>query len=87
MAEPFLETWSADYWMVANAEVRTWSDDEAHMDAGLYERIAREIGGPVVGFIDGAHYHFKPSRQVLSNECVIPGTGRGSKPSSLLVCK
>lgn len=92
MANPFdsePEPFSSRYCLVKNAEVRTWSDEEAHMDEGLYAYLARRYGEPVVGYVGGLHYAFKPSRQVLSNTAAIPERKHGSKrdPSALLIQK
>lgn len=87
MVEPQLESFSSGYSIVHNATVRTWNDEEAHMDVDLYEGIIKCIKKPVVGFIDGCHYMFKPSTQVLSGQCAIPRDNRGSDPSVLMIRK
>lgn len=80
---------SAGYTLVRNADVRTWSEDETHMDVGLYSGLVREFGDPIVGYVGGLHYQFKPSREVLSGKCAIPKSshGRASDPSALLIRK
>jgi hypothetical protein len=87
MPELYLEEWSRDYFMVGNTEVRSWDEGEAHMDAGLYDFLASYVGEPVVGLVDGAHYQFKRSREVMAHECVIPEFSPGSGRPTLLVQK
>jgi len=86
VAEPYLQSFSRDYAIVQNAEVRTWNEEEAHMDADLYYALEDRLGGPVQGLVGGLHYIFKPSTQVLSKQCAIPKR-RGEDPSALLVMK
>lgn len=85
MAE--LEPFSAGYALVRDATVQTWSEQEAHMDADLYDDLAFYLGEPVIGMIGGLHYNFRPSEQVLSDQCAIPRRNRGRRVggSTLLV--
>lgn len=71
--------------MVGNTNVRRWNEDEAHMDEGLYHRLAQKVSDPVVAFIEGVHYSVKPSTQVLSQEVAIPGTSSVSEPTLLVM--
>ena len=84
MANPYIEPWSRDYAMVGNATVRTWNED-AQMDAGLYDFLVSRIGEPIVGFIEGQHYQFIRSNQVLSQECAIPSNSSISNPELLVM--
>lgn len=84
---PLIESFSSDYAIVQDATVRTWREDEAHMDAGLYKYLEEWLGEPIVGMIDGLHYEFIPSTQVLSKEVAIPKQNRAKDPSVLLVMK
>lgn len=88
-ADPVIESFSAGYAVVHNAEVRTWPENEAHIDEYLHDTIAETVGAPVVGFIDGMHYNLRPSRQVLSNQVAVPekSGGRQSDPDVLMVQK
>jgi len=80
------ESFSSSYEMVPDATVETWQDEEAHMDFRLYRTLARRFGEPVIGFIGGLHYQFKPSDQVLSGRCAVPAANH-SDPSVLLIRK
>lgn len=84
MAKPYLTPWSRDYVMVGNTTVRNWDDEEAIMDESLYDFISSRIGEPVVGFVNGIHYHFKRSNQILSQECAVPNSSGRSDPTLLV---
>lgn len=87
--EPERAPFSSRYTLIQNAEVRTWRENEAHMDERLYNALANRFGEPVVGYVGGLHYAFKPSTQVLANEAAIPADSHGSSrdPSALLIQK
>lgn len=84
---PDLVSFSSQYALVNGAEVRTWSEDAAHMDFNLYEALVDVVGEPVIGLVEGRNYEFTPSKQVLSNQCAIPDDRHRSEPSALLVKK
>lgn len=84
MANPYLEPWSRDYLMVGNANIREWNYQEAHMDAGLYNALVQRIGEPIVGMVEGIEYKFKPSTEVLSQECAVPNSYNDSDPTLLI---
>lgn len=70
--------------MVGNTNVREWSDGEAHMDVVLYDYLVQNIGKPIVGMVEGIHYQFKPSTEVLSQECAVPNSYNDSDPTLLI---
>jgi hypothetical protein len=79
------QKFSAGYEIVHNATVRRWDEDLAVMDSELYRDLANEFQSPVVGYIDGVHYQFTPSNQVLSHECAIPGENIETDDPALLI--
>ncbi|UBF20328.1 hypothetical protein HCTV-8_gp3 [Haloarcula virus HCTV-8] len=85
MAE--LENFSAGYALVRDATVQTWAEEEAHMDVDLYDELTYHLGEPIIGFVGGLHYQFRPSKQVLTDQCAVPRRNRGRRVggSALLV--
>lgn len=86
MNEPLTEPFSARYDLVCNAEVFTWPDEEAVMDAEMFEKLADRFGDPPVGFIEGLHYHFKPEASVPGASVAVPEDNHAD-PSALLIQK
>jgi len=84
--EPETEPFASRYTLVRDAEVRTWREDEAHMDFEMYRALALRYGEPVVGYVGGLHYHFAPSDEVFRGECAVPAHNH-SDPSALLIQK
>lgn len=84
-----LESFSAGYALVHGVEVFEWRDETAEMDVDLYEGLVDLLGEPIIGFVNGLHYQFEPSTNVLSGQCAVPRSGRGAKMegSALLVRK
>jgi len=75
---------SQEYRLVPDATVRTWAENEAHMDERMYEMLALRFGEPVVGMVEGLHYTFKPSNEVMGGECAVPRHNH-DRPRSLLL--
>lgn len=69
---PVTEPWSAGYEMVQNAEVHAWPQEEAVMDFDMFDKLQGQFGRPLVGYVDGLHYHFKPERQIPQGAAAIP---------------
>jgi hypothetical protein len=80
VTEPF----SAGYELVRNAEVHTYDEDEAIMDAEMLQRLEAQFGQPLIGYVGGLHYQFKPERAVPGNALALPETNH-SDPGPLLV--
>lgn len=89
MADPYFESFSAEYVLAHGVTIREWPEEEAHMDENLYARVATTFGEPVIGLIDGVHYTFKPSREVFSAEVAVPDGNSAPRdaPETLLVRK
>lgn len=87
MVRTYLEPYSDEYALVENATVRTWTNNRALMDYELYEQLGKHVSDPIVGYIDGLHYQFEPSEQVLYHECVVPERDEAVDASKLLVQK
>lgn len=87
--DPDYAPYSARYAIVRGAEVHTWSEDEAVMDYELFNALRDDFGAPVVGYVGGLHYAFKPTTQVPGNAAAIPESKHGSQrePSALLIQK
>jgi hypothetical protein len=83
---PVTESFSAGYDMVHNAEVITYDDEEAIMDYDMLEALEERFGRPLVGFIGGLHYQFKPERSIPPASVAVPKDNH-DRPSSFLVRK
>lgn len=68
VTEPF----SSGYELVHGAEVHTYADDEAMMDFGMFNSLEAQFGYPLVGYVDGLHYQFKPSGSMPDSSLAVP---------------
>lgn len=83
---PTVQNFSAKY-AVVDSTVREWDRDIAVMDADLYDYLSQLFQSPVTGLIQGRHYVFKRSLDVLSGEVAVPMGESSSNPSVLLILK
>ena len=67
-----IESFSAEYDLVHNAEVHTYPEEEAVMDAEMFTAIAEQYGSRFIGKVGGLHYQFKPERTVPSGAVAVP---------------
>lgn len=83
------ENFSRDYVIVQDAEVHAWPDSEAIMDEEMYAALARSFGEPIVGCVEGTHYHFRSERRgVPGMSAVVPERNHeGAEPEALLIQK
>jgi hypothetical protein len=79
-----IEPFSAGYGLVCGAEVFTVDDAEATMDFELFQVLKQKFGEPVVGWVDGLHYYFKPEQAIPANTVAVPETNH-EEPESLLI--
>lgn len=83
-----LEHWSRDYWLAPSITIDTYPGDDALMDYELYDALQRNLGGSVLGRVDGIHYHFAPSDDVMADRVAVPNSNhRAIQHPELLVCK
>lgn len=87
--EPDTAPFSARYAMVRDAEVVTWGHDEAVMDYELFRALKQRYGEPVVGYVGGLHYAFKPVTDIRAHTAAIPQSkhGQTTEPAALLIQK
>lgn len=83
-SRPTVQPFSAHYDLVQSANVFQYSDDEATMDQELLTALEDRFGKPVVGYVDGLHYQFKPQNAVPPNGVVVPERNHDN-PQTLLI--
>jgi hypothetical protein len=81
---PVTQRWSDHYEIIHNAVVRTNSGEEALIDPEMYDALVYEFGRPLIGFIEGRHYQFKPRRVVPVGSVAVPEDQHGD-PDALLI--
>jgi hypothetical protein len=80
VTEPF----SAGYELVHGAEVHTLNDEEAIMDFEMFNSLEAQFGDPLVGYVGGLHYHFKPERAIPPSAIAVPADNHDD-PDTLLI--
>lgn len=80
VTEPF----SSGYELIHNATVHTFEQDEAIMDIDLFDALQAQFGEPVIGYVGGLHYHFKPERSIPPSALAVPERNHDD-PQTLLV--
>lgn len=83
---PLTESWSAQYELVHNAEVRTTIGEEAVMDEEMMMSLFEHFGRPLIGLIGGRHYQFKPTRSIPHGYVAVPEATHDD-PDALLIQK
>lgn len=69
---PVTEPFSKGYDLILNAEVYEWPQEEAIMDSDMFKKLLGQFGSPLVGYVDGLHYHFKPERSIPQGAVAVP---------------
>lgn len=80
------EHFSAGYELIHGARIHTLDQEEAVMDYELLNLLKSMFGEPVVGYIDGIHYQFKPERSIPADALAVPADNH-EQPDTLLVQK
>lgn len=80
----FTEPFSTGYELVHGATVHTYEDGEAVMDYEMFEQLEGQFGQPLVGYVEGLHYHFKPSGSVPRSSLALPAANHDD-PDALLI--
>lgn len=77
------------YALVEDVEVRVWKDELAGMPFDLYDDLAVLFGEPVVGYVGGLHYYFKPMWGIPADTAAVPKHKHGEecKYDGLLILK
>lgn len=83
---PRIGKFSAEYEIVYDADVLTVDQDEASMDAEMYQALSEIYGPKFMGFIGGLHYQFNSERTVPADTVVVPNRNHDD-PSALLIRK
>jgi hypothetical protein len=78
------ESFSSGYELVHGAEVLTLDDEEAIMDFEMFEALETQFGDPLVGYVDGLHYHFKPEKSIPTSTLAVPALNHDN-PDTLLI--
>lgn len=81
ITEPF----SAGYELVHNAEVHTYPEAEAAMDAEMFEALAERYGERFIGAVEGIHYQFKPETTVPGGAVAVPKRNHRHGADALLI--
>lgn len=84
--EPTTAPFSAAYTLVSDAEIIQWPQDEAIMDYGMYAALANAYHEPVVGYISGTHYEFRPCERIPALSVAVPEENH-ENPEALLIHK
>ncbi|WP_372611647.1 hypothetical protein [Halomonas sp.] len=80
-----LESFSSGYWLAGGVTVDTHEGEYALMDETLYDSLVQTIGDPLVGHIDGLHYEFIPTRNVLTDRVAVPARNHSTDRELLLL--
>jgi hypothetical protein len=83
--KPVTQSFSAGYELVHNADVVT-HDGNAIMDEQMLDSLRERFGYPVIGYVGGLHYQFKPSNAILSGTLAVPDWNH-QNPDELLIQK
>ncbi|UBF22369.1 hypothetical protein HCTV-15_gp2 [Haloarcula virus HCTV-15] len=84
---PPYSNFSAGYVLVENVEVRRWSDEMAGMPFDLYETLAIYNGEPVIGYVGGRHYEFRPMYGIPDKTVAVPRDNHERSPGPFLLQK
>jgi len=82
---PVTEPFSAEYDLVHNAEVHTYPEGEAAMDAEMFSALAEQYGERFTGAVEGLHYQFKPETTVPSGAVAVPKHNHRNGADVLLI--
>ena len=85
--ETSLSDFSAGYILVENVEVRRWSDELAGMPFDLYDSLAIYNGEPVIGYVGGLHYEFRPMYGIPDKTVAVPRHNHSRDPGPFLLQK
>ena len=80
VTEPF----SSGYELVHGARVHTLAETEAIMDGEMYAALESQFGSPIVGYVGGLHYHFKPEQAIPKSAVAVPQRNHDD-PKTLLI--
>lgn len=86
MNEPQIQNFSKNY-AVVESDVIEWDRELAVMDVDLYDYLGQLFQFPVTGLVQGKHYVFEKSMEVLGGQCAVPRGKSSSNPSTLLILK
>jgi hypothetical protein len=78
------ESFSRGYELVYGVDVLTLDDEEAIMDFEMFNSLEAQFGEPLVGYVDGLHYHFKPERSIPPSTLAVPKLNH-ENPETLLI--
>lgn len=84
---PLCSDFSAGYILVEGIETCRWSDELAGMPYDLYETLAIYNGEPVIGYVGGLHYEFRPMYGIPARTVAVPRDNHDQDPGPFLLQK
>lgn len=78
------ERWSRSYDIVHNVKVRTYDKAEAIMDEELFAELSATFPRPLIGYLEGIHYQFKPVSWIPAGSVAVPEDNHSGEPAFLI---